>query len=125
MPAKRTTMRKIREILRLRQSAGLSIRQINASTKASVGAIQQLLTRADELGLSWPLPPELDDNQLARLFYPGADTAMSISSRSRSISTTTCTTSSITTRFRISTASTQTGRHGKRPAKPAGTGRYL
>ena len=37
-------MRKIREILRLRQSAGLSIRQINASTKASVGAIQKLLT---------------------------------------------------------------------------------
>ena len=70
-------MRKIREILRLRQSAGLSIRQINASTKASVGAIQQLLTRADELGLSWPLPPELDDNQLARLFYPGADTRAS------------------------------------------------
>ena len=70
-------MRKIRDILRLRQSAGLSIRQINASTKASVGAIQKLLTTADELGLSWPLPPELDDNQLARLFYPGADTRAS------------------------------------------------
>ena len=62
-------MRKIRDILRLRHSAGLTIRQINASTKASVGAIQQLLTKADELELSWPLPPELDDNQLARLFY--------------------------------------------------------
>ena len=70
-------MRKIRDIIRLRQSAGLSIRQINASTKASVGAIQKLLTTADELGLSWPLPPELDDNQLARLFYPGADTRAS------------------------------------------------
>jgi transposase len=70
-------MRKIREILRLRCSAGLSIRQINASTKASIGAIQQLLTTADELGLSWPLPPELDDNQLARPFYPSADTRVS------------------------------------------------
>ena len=60
-------MRKIREILRLRRSAGLSIRQISASTKASVGAIQKLLRTADELGLSWPLPPELDDNQLAEI----------------------------------------------------------
>jgi hypothetical protein len=53
------------------------IRQINAGTKASVGAIQKLLTRAHELGSSWPLPPELDDNQLTRLFYPGADTRAS------------------------------------------------
>ena len=74
MAAKRTTMRKIREILRLRYAAGLSIRQIKASTKVSVGAIQKLLTKADALGLGWPLPPELDDTRLARLFYPGADT---------------------------------------------------
>ena len=63
-------MRKIREILRLRRSAGLSIRQISASTKVSVGAIQKLLAQADALGLGWPLPPELDDNQLARRYYP-------------------------------------------------------
>ena len=70
-------MRKIREVLRLRHAAGLSIRQIKASTKLSVGAIQKLLAKADALGLSWPLPPELDDNQLARLLYPGADTRAS------------------------------------------------
>ncbi len=67
-------MRKIREILRLRYAAGLSIRQIRASTKVSVGAIQKLLSKADARGLSWPLPVDLDDAQLARLFYPGADT---------------------------------------------------
>jgi transposase len=70
-------MRKIRDILRLRLAAGLSIRQIKDSTKASVGAIQKLLVRADELGLSWPLPDDLDDNRLAQLFYPGADTVAS------------------------------------------------
>lgn len=70
-------MRKIRDILRLRLAAGLSIRQIKNSTKASVGAIQKLLAKANELGLSWPLPDELDDNQLAQLFYPGADTTVS------------------------------------------------
>ena len=39
MSAKRITMRKIRDILRLRHVAGLSIRQIRANTKISVGAI--------------------------------------------------------------------------------------
>ena len=43
MPAKRITVRKIRDVLRLRLAAGLSIRQIKASTKLSVGAIQKLL----------------------------------------------------------------------------------
>jgi len=75
--AKRMTMRKIRDILRLRLSAGLSIRQINVSTKASVGAIQKLLAQAETLGLSWPLPDDLNDKDLARLFYPEAHTTAS------------------------------------------------
>ena len=70
-------MRKLRDVLRLRLEAGLSFRQINASTKVSVGAIQKLMTRAEELALTWPLPVELDDNQLASLFYPKADTRTS------------------------------------------------
>jgi transposase len=78
MSAKRITMRKIRDILRLRLAGGLSIRQIKASTKVSIGAIQKLLARAEEEGLSWPLPPELDDDsRLASLFYPAADTRAS------------------------------------------------
>lgn len=77
MAAKRMTMRKIRDILRLRLSAGLSIRQINISTKASIGAIQKLLAQAEVLGLSWPLPDDLNDKDLARLFYPEAQTTAS------------------------------------------------
>lgn len=77
MAAKRITMRKIRDILRLRFAAGLSIRQIKDSTKVSVGAIQKLLAKAKELELSWPLPGDLDDMALAGLFYPGADTRSS------------------------------------------------
>ena len=67
-------MRKIRDILRLRLAGGLSIRQINASTKVSLGSIQKLLSQAAELELNWPLPDDLNDVQLARLFYPDADT---------------------------------------------------
>ena len=77
MAAKRITMRKIRDILRLRLAAGLSIRQIKASTRVSIGSIQKLLSQAEQLGLSWPLPEDLDDNRLAQLFYPGTDTRVS------------------------------------------------
>lgn len=66
-------MRKIREVLRLRLEAGLSIRQISGSTKTSVGAIQKLLTRAQALEITWPLPEDLDDGRLAAMLYPGAD----------------------------------------------------
>ena len=77
MPGKRTTMRKLRDVLRLRHAAGLSIRDISRSTKLSVGGIQKLLSRAQALHLSWPLPADLDDTRLAQLFYPGADTGSS------------------------------------------------
>ena len=77
MSGKRITMRKIRDILRLRHEGNLSIRQIRASTKVSVGAVQKLLSRAETLQLGWPLDPALTDNQLARLFYPEADTRAS------------------------------------------------
>ena len=74
MPQPRIKMRQIREVLRLHFESGRSIRQIRASTKTSVGAIQKLLKRARELNLTWPLPGDLDDGQLTTLFYPKADT---------------------------------------------------
>ena len=77
MPAKRITMRKIRDVMRLRYSGGLSVRQISRSTKISVGSIQKLLTTAKALELTWPLPDDMKDNQLARLFYPEADIRVS------------------------------------------------
>ena len=70
-------MRKIREVLRLRLEADLSVRQISCCTKVSVGSIQKLLKSAQTLGLTWPLPSQLDDGQLAALFYPQADTTIS------------------------------------------------
>ncbi|MEX2354162.1 MAG: IS21 family transposase [Gammaproteobacteria bacterium] len=74
MATPRITMRKLRDILRLRLSAGLSIRQIHAVTRASIGLIQRLITRAEALGLGWPLPADLDDNQLQAMFYPPSNT---------------------------------------------------
>ena len=77
MSAKRITMRQLRELLRLRYEAKLSIRQINASTKISVGKVQSVLKQAQELQLDWPLPDNMDDRELAAKFYPQADTRIS------------------------------------------------
>jgi hypothetical protein len=64
MPAKRTAMRKLREVLRLSYSAGLSIRKISASTKISVGSIQHILKLAVQMNITWPLPEGWDDQTL-------------------------------------------------------------
>lgn len=77
MATPRITMRQIREVLRLHFDARLSIRKISASTKISVGAIQKLLKKAQELEIPWPLPDKLDDATLASKFYPKADTRVS------------------------------------------------
>lgn len=73
MAAQRITMRKIREVLRLRYSADLSIRQISTSTKISVGSIQNILKLSEQQGLSWPLPDDLNDQTLALMLYPRSD----------------------------------------------------
>ncbi len=77
MSAKRITMRQLRELLRLRYEAKLSMRQINASTKISIGKIQSILKQAEQLNLQWPLPDDMDDRELAQKFYPQADTRIS------------------------------------------------
>jgi transposase len=70
MPGERLSMRKIRELLRLRFAQGLSQRAIGTSLRISTGAVNACLGRARLAGLSWPLPEGLDDSQLEALLYP-------------------------------------------------------
>jgi len=63
-------MRKLREILRLRLDAKLSLRQINTSLKLSLGVVQKACCKAAEIKLDWDSIEALDDQQLAQLFYP-------------------------------------------------------
>ncbi len=67
MPGKRLPMRYLREILRLRHAGGLSQREIARSLAIGLGTVCECLSGAAAAGLSWPLPPELDDAQLGRL----------------------------------------------------------
>jgi len=69
MAAKRLPMRKIRDILKLKHELGLAHRSIARALHVSIGTVSEYLAKAKEMGLSWPLPEEVDDGQLeARLF---------------------------------------------------------
>ena len=70
MPAERTPMRKIREILRLKWTADLSDRVIAKSCSIARSTVAECFKRAAKAGLSWPLPENLDDDALERLLYP-------------------------------------------------------
>jgi transposase len=72
MPANRISMRKIRDLLRLKFDAGLGNRQIARSLSISHSTVRDYLQRAERAGLSWPLPEELDDGSLDRLLFPPA-----------------------------------------------------
>jgi transposase len=69
MPAKRSAMRKIREVLRLKFEAQLSQRQIALATGLSKAAVANFLERARHKGLTWPLPEGLGDEGLERLLF--------------------------------------------------------
>jgi len=70
-------MRKLREVLRLGLYAKMAIRAIHRSLKLSLGAIQKILSKAKTLGLTWDAIEQLDDVQLADLFYPRSDNQLS------------------------------------------------
>ena len=70
MAQRRLSMRKIKEILRLKYEAKLTNRQIAHSCKLARSTIANYLERAEKAGLRWPLPDELDEDQLHELLFP-------------------------------------------------------
>ena len=71
MPSERLSMRRIRELLRLKYENGLPGRMIAASLGLSKGAVNDYLQRAKAAGLIWPLPANLTDTVLERRLFPG------------------------------------------------------
>jgi len=72
MPGKRLTMRKIREVLRLKFDFHLTNRKIAESVGAARSSIGEYLRRFESAGLPWPLPADLDDDRLEGLLFPAA-----------------------------------------------------
>jgi len=69
MTQERLTLRKIREILRLKD-AGLSNRAIARACKISNSTAGEYLRRAQAAGLSWPLPESLSEEDLFQQLFP-------------------------------------------------------
>src|SRR5262245_13398726 len=70
MAAKRLSMNKIREVLRLKWSVGLPNRAIARSCGVAVGTVSAYVSQARQAGLTWPLPADLDDGALEALLHP-------------------------------------------------------
>lgn len=71
MPGQRLPMRQVREVLRLRHVCGHSGHRIAAAVGVSRYTVAEYLRRAAVAGITWPVPPELDDAALERqLFTP-------------------------------------------------------
>jgi transposase len=74
MPGERATMRKVREVLRLKFDGGLSNRQIGNSCSLGKSTVADYLQRFRRSGLSWPLKDDMDDGGLERLLFLNSET---------------------------------------------------
>lgn len=72
MPQEKVSMRKVKEVLRLRFGLGLQQNQIARSCSIGQATVHRYLEKAAIAGLSWPLPEDLDDQRLEELLFRSA-----------------------------------------------------
>lgn len=72
MPRKRTTMSKIKDVLRLKFEAHLSNRDVGRCLKIGAATVSDILSRFHSADLPWPIPETLTDKQLQARLYPVA-----------------------------------------------------
>lgn len=70
MAQERLSMRKIKEILRLKYDCGLSNRQIAHSCQISRSTVAEYLWRAEQGGVSWPSAEALSEGELEARLLP-------------------------------------------------------
>ncbi len=71
MPNRRLPMRYIEEVLRLKDQ-GLSNRDISRRTGISRPAVSEYLKKAENKGITWPIPQDMDSQTLEQLLFPSA-----------------------------------------------------
>ena len=74
MPAKRVSMRRIREILRLKHACGATDRAIARSVGVARSTIALYLERAAAAGLTWPLPETVTDPAIEAMLFASVGT---------------------------------------------------
>ena len=70
MSQRRLSMRKIRELMRLKYELGRSHREIATSLGIANSTVSDYVRRASAAGFSWPLPEGLDDAALEAALFP-------------------------------------------------------
>jgi transposase len=70
LPEKRLSMRKIKEVLRLRHELGLHQEQIARSCSIGQSTVHRYLERAEAAQLVWPLAEDWDDAKIEQLLFP-------------------------------------------------------
>ena len=70
MARPRLSVRKVKEILRLKYESRLSERAIATACKVSRSTVADYLARASEAGLTWPLPVNLSEAELEAMLFP-------------------------------------------------------
>jgi transposase len=70
MSQERLSVRKIKEVLRLKWASGLSNRAIARSCRISHSTVSEYVKRASAAGLKWPVPEDLDEESLYLRLYP-------------------------------------------------------
>lgn len=70
MAAERLSMRTIQEVLRLKWEKQLTTTDVARSCNIARSTVREYVARAEKAGLSWPLPPDVDDAWLEALLFP-------------------------------------------------------
>jgi len=69
MPGRRIEMRKLKDVLRLHLTAGLSNRKIALVTGVGKSAVSKHVRRAEEVGLDWGRIESMDEEAITALLY--------------------------------------------------------
>ncbi len=70
MAQRKLTMRKIKEILRLKWVLRLSDRQVGASLKIAHSTVGEYIKRAQRAGLDWPQVEKIEEAELRGKLFP-------------------------------------------------------
>ena len=81
MPAKRLSMRKLKEVLRLHFEHKFSNRAISRTCSMSPTTVAEYINRFVHSGLCWPLPEDLDDRSLHEKLFPEPDPGLNPAKR--------------------------------------------
>src|SRR3954462_13967342 len=74
MPRRKVAMRRIKEVLRLKEGLGLSDTAVSRSVRIARSTVKEYLDRAAAAGLKWETVAELSEEELDRRLFAAVDT---------------------------------------------------